>query len=110
MSEIIYRWVKIADDVSHLQFGANHLALADAGDKKITVARFEDQLYAFAFKCPHASGILADGWIDPLGNVVCPVHRYKYNIKNGRNVSEEGYYLPHYPVELREDGVYVGLK
>jgi 3-phenylpropionate/trans-cinnamate dioxygenase ferredoxin subunit len=30
-------------------------------------------------------------------------------MKNGRNVSGEGYYLKHWPVELRGDGVFVGL-
>jgi len=31
-------------------------------------------------------------------------------MKNGRNVSGEGYYLKHWPVEVREDGIYVGLE
>jgi len=81
-----------------------------ADGKTICVAKYEDQLFAFAQKCPHASGLLSQGFIDPLGNVVCPLHRYKYAIKNGRNVSGEGYYLKHWPVELRDDGIYVGLE
>ena len=80
-----------------------------ADGKTICVAKYEDQLFAFAQKCPHASGLLSQGFIDPLGNVVCPLHRYKYAIKNGRNVSGEGYYLKHWPVEMRDDGIYVGL-
>jgi len=66
--------------------------------------------YAFTYKCPHAGGILADGCIDALGNVVCPLHRYKYNIKNGYNVSGEGYYMTVYPLESREDGIYIGFE
>jgi 3-phenylpropionate/trans-cinnamate dioxygenase ferredoxin subunit len=31
-------------------------------------------------------------------------------MKNGRNVTGEGYYLKHWPVEVRDDGVYVGLE
>ena len=53
----------------------------------------------------HASGILADGYVDAIGNVVCPVHRYRFSIRNGRN--SEGYFLKVYVVERREDGVYV---
>jgi 3-phenylpropionate/trans-cinnamate dioxygenase ferredoxin subunit len=45
-----------------------------------------------------------------LGNVVCPLHRYKYALKNGRNISGEGYYLKHWPVEIRGNGIYVGLE
>jgi 3-phenylpropionate/trans-cinnamate dioxygenase ferredoxin subunit len=81
-----------------------------ADNKTICLAKYEDQLFAFAQKCPHASGLLSQGFIDPLGNVVCPLHRYKYALKNGRNVSGEGYYLKHWPIEMREDGIYVGLE
>ncbi len=31
-------------------------------------------------------------------------------MQNGRNVSGEGYYLKHWPVEAREDGIYVGME
>ncbi len=81
-----------------------------ADSKTICIAKHEDQLFAFAQKCPHASGLLSQGFVDPLGNVVCPLHHYKYSIKNGRNVSGEGYYLKHWPVEIRDDGIYVGLE
>ncbi len=81
-----------------------------ADGKTVCLAKYEDQLFAFAQKCPHASGLLSLGFIDPLGNVVCPLHRYKYALKNGRNVSGEGYYLKHWPVEVRDDGIYVGLE
>ena len=74
------------------------------------ISKFRDNVFAFTYKCPHAGGILADGYIDAVGNVVCSQHRYKYNLENGRNVSSEGYYLKHWPVELREDGVYVGME
>ena len=31
-------------------------------------------------------------------------------MENGRNISGEGYYLKHWPVELRENGVFVGME
>jgi nitrite reductase/ring-hydroxylating ferredoxin subunit len=102
-------WIRIADSVEEIEFGGNNIAEVRAGDKSICIGRHDGQLYAFAQKCPHASGYLVDGYIDPLGNVVCPLHRYKYSMKNGRNVSGEGYYLRNWPVEVREDGIYVGL-
>ena len=67
-------------------------------------------LFAFAYKCPHAGGMLAEGFIDALGNIVCPLHRYKYNMANGRNTSGEGYYLKHWPVQIKEDGIFVGVE
>lgn len=86
------------------------MCIVEADGKKITLARIHEELFVFAYKCPHASGILADGFIDGLANVVCPLHRYKYNMRNGRNVSGEGYYLKTYHVEKRDDGVYIGFE
>ncbi len=103
-------WIKIAVHLHEIPFADNNMAEIIANGKIICIAKFEDQLFAFAQKCPHASGLLSQGFIDPLGNVVCPLHRYKYAIKNGRNVSGEGYYLKHWPVEIRNEGIYVGFE
>ncbi|MEO5682815.1 MAG: nitrite reductase (NAD(P)H) small subunit [Chitinophagaceae bacterium] len=95
--------------MQELHFAANNVAVVTVNDKKICIGRYQEQLYAFAYKCPHASGIMADGYLDALGNIVCPIHRYKFSLKNGRNTTGEGYYLKTWPVEMRENGVYVSL-
>jgi 3-phenylpropionate/trans-cinnamate dioxygenase ferredoxin subunit len=81
-----------------------------AGEKKLTLGRHNGRIFAFAHKCPHASGIMADGYINAAGQVTCPLHRYRFSMENGRNTSGEGYFLKTYPVEMREDGVYIGLE
>ena len=110
MSGKKYNWIKVAETEEEISFNSNHIAEVMAGDKKICIARHGGQLFAIAQKCPHASGFLSEGYIDPLGNIVCPLHRYKFALKNGRNVSGEGYYLKNWPVEIRADGVYVGFE
>lgn len=103
-------WHKIAEHPNELEFSPNNIAIAEVKGKKFCIAKHNDRLFAFAINCPHAGGILADGYIDVLGNIVCPVHRYKYNMENGRNSSGEGYYLKHWSIEIREDGVYVDME
>jgi 3-phenylpropionate/trans-cinnamate dioxygenase ferredoxin subunit len=110
MAEKKLTWHKIADQLNELDFAANNIAIADLKGKKICIGKYNDRVFAFAYTCPHAGGILADGYIDAIGNVVCPLHRYKYSLQNGRNVSGEGYYLKHWPVEQRVDGVFVGME
>ncbi len=102
------RWTKIAETLEEIDF-INNLAVVEVDGKKLSLGWQDEKLFAFAYKCPHAGGVLTDGYIDALGNVVCPLHRYKFCMSNGRNVSGEGYYLKTYPVELREDGIYVGF-
>ena len=103
------RWIKIAESIEQIPFGTNNIAEVEADGKRICIGRYNEEVFSFAHKCPHASGFFSEGYIDPLGNITCPVHRYKFSMKNGRNVSGEGYYLKTWPVEIREDGIYVGL-
>jgi nitrite reductase/ring-hydroxylating ferredoxin subunit len=110
MSEKKYTWHKIADQAGELPFEANQMCVVTLNGKKITIARQKNQLFAFAFKCPHAGGIMSQGYIDPVGNVVCPLHRYKFNITNGRNTSGEGFYLKTWPVQVGDDGIFVGME
>ena len=105
----IHQWHKIAASENELDFSPHQIAVTEVNNKKICIGRHKDVLYAFAYMCPHASGMLADGYIDVLGNIVCPVHGYKFNLQNGRNTSGEGYYLKRWPVEKREDGIYVQM-
>jgi nitrite reductase/ring-hydroxylating ferredoxin subunit len=110
MSEKHYKWYKIADDEKELAFAHNGLLQIEVNGKAICIARINDKLFACASKCPHAGGPLADGYIDAAGNIVCPLHRYKFNLQNGRNTSGEGYYLKIYAVEIRNEGVFIGIE
>jgi len=108
MSKI--KWHKVAEDVNEIAWQQNNMAIIEADGKKVTIAKFKEELFVFAYKCPHASGVLGDGFIDALGNVVCPLHRYKFNMQNGRNTSEEGYYMKTYHIEKRTDGIFIGIE
>ena len=104
------RWLKIAESPEGIPYGPNHIAVVEVEERKLCIGRHNGQLFAFTPKCPHASGSLAEGYLDAVGNVVCPLHRYKFSLKNGRNVSGEGYFLKTWPVKVDEFGVHVGFE
>jgi 3-phenylpropionate/trans-cinnamate dioxygenase ferredoxin subunit len=109
MEEKKYQWFKVAESVKELRFSSNNMLIVEANHKKVTLVKYKEQFYACAHLCPHASGVLSEGHIDVVGNVVCPVHRYKFSLQNGRNVSGEGYCLRTYPVKVTDEGVFVGI-
>jgi nitrite reductase/ring-hydroxylating ferredoxin subunit len=109
MTKEKYSWFKIALSLGEIDFSANGTTTVDVNGKKICLALHNNIINACAHKCPHAGGILADGHIDALGNIVCPLHRYKFSLQNGRNTSGEGYYLKTFPVQIRPDGVFIGF-
>ena len=102
-------WIKIAESIAEIKFSANGLTELEVEGKKICVGKQDNKIFACTQKCPHAGGILANGYIDSVGNLVCPLHRYKFNATNGRNTSGEGYFLKTYLVEEREEGVFILL-
>jgi 3-phenylpropionate/trans-cinnamate dioxygenase ferredoxin subunit len=101
-------WYQV--DETYLPLTEKDIQVIEVNGKKICFTLYQGQLFAFAYKCPHAGGIMANGFIDAIGNVVCPLHRYKFSLKNGYNTSGEGYYLKTYPLEKREDGWWLGLE
>lgn len=79
------------------------------GGKNICILRRGPDVFAFAATCPHAGGRFCEGWTDARGLVVCPLHKYRFDPANGRNVSGEGYKLKTYGVEIRGDSIFVAL-
>lgn len=103
------QWHLLTNAPESLHWQPNNMCLAAVAGKKITLVRHNGVYYAIAHKCPHAGGLMADGFIDAQAQVVCPLHRYRFNLKNGRNTSGEGYYLKTYPLEHRIDGLYIAF-
>jgi ferredoxin-nitrite reductase len=50
--------------------------------EEMAVFKSNGQLYGIQNICPHEGGQLCNGWIDG-GEVVCPLHGYKFDLKTG---------------------------
>ena len=105
-----YQWHKIANSEEDILLQENGIAVVEVKEKKICVTKYHQLWHGFAYNCPHAGGLMANGYIDITGNIVCPLHRYKFSLKNGRNTSGEGFYMKTFPVEVREEGIFVGVE
>jgi 3-phenylpropionate/trans-cinnamate dioxygenase ferredoxin subunit len=103
-------WKLITTAPLSLNWAENNMVELEVEGRSFILAKKSDTYFAFASKCPHASGRMAQGYINPLGQVVCPLHRYCFDMKNGRNTSGEGYFLKTYPIELREEGLFIGFQ
>lgn len=105
-----YQWHLIAKSTETIDFGKYDIIQMAIAEKTICIAKFNDQLYAFQALCPHAGAKMVMGYIDAQGNAVCPLHRFKFALKNGYNVTGEGYNMRINPIKVTEEGVYVGFK
>lgn len=105
---MIYDW-QIVKDLTINDIEHNKILEIVVADKAVGLLKKEDTVFAFAAKCPHAGAKLCDGWIDAQGQVVCPLHKYRFRPDNGYNSSGEGYKLKTYPIEIRNGALYIGL-
>jgi len=103
----LYTWHKAealkADELAEGKF--TEIAVAD---KKVGLLKRNGTIYAFTAACPHAGATLCNGWLDGLGRIVCPEHKYRFDPENGRNTSGEGYKLFTYKVEVKDGDIFIG--
>lgn len=74
------------------------------------MVRTEKGLFAVQDKCPHNGASLSRGFCSPNNEVVCALHRYSFDLSSGKATSGGAYTLKTFPIEIKEDGVWLGIK
>jgi nitrite reductase/ring-hydroxylating ferredoxin subunit len=78
------------------------------GGKVLCLVAYEGEVFALGARCPHAGGDLTQGWCTE-GKLVCPIHRYSFDLKTGKGSPGQNDYIDSYPVEIRDKSVYIGI-
>jgi pyruvate oxidase len=85
-----------------------------AGTVSIALSRFDGRYGALNNHCPHQGGPLGEGSIERGAEgkcwLRCPWHGWDFDPLTGESPGGHGDHLETYPVEERDDGIYVGLK
>lgn len=84
------------------------LSEVKANGKRLCLIKSQGKFHATQYYCPHAGASLAFGRCKE-GKLICPHHRYEYDIETGRGNPGQGDYITVYLTEIRDDGVFVGL-
>jgi len=106
------RWYKVFDSVGEAEerVPVYKTDTVKAGSKKICIAHLPDGFFAVSDRCPHNGFSLGKGWCTPEHTVVCPLHRYAFDLKTGRAKTGLADYVYTYPVDCRADGLFVGIQ
>lgn len=94
-------WNKVAEPGACPEGGVLGVA---AGGLEMVLACVGGRVSALGARCPHAGGPLAQGTIE-AGVLVCPWHGREFDVVTGACEGYPG--VESYPVETREDGIYV---
>jgi pyruvate oxidase len=80
-----------------------------AGHKSIALTHYDGRYGALDNRCPHQGGPLGEGSIEN-GLLRCPWHGYDYCPLTGNPPGEFVDEAKTYAIEVRDDGVYVGVE
>ena len=80
-----------------------------AGNKTLCLAHLKDGFFAVKNKCPHQGGPLGEGVISDKGEIICPWHKYSFDLKTGKDTGGLGDFVESYPVEISQDGLFISL-
>lgn len=77
-----------------------------ANGKAVALANVGGQFYAISNTCLHRGGPLGQGVMD--GKIVtCPWHGWQFDVTTGHVAQNPTVGVACFPVEVRDDGVYV---
>jgi pyruvate oxidase len=80
-----------------------------AGHHQICMTQFQGNYAALCNSCPHQGGPLGEGSIEN-GMLRCPWHGWDFHPTTGKPPGGYDDGIETYSVEVRDDGIYVGLK
>lgn len=111
-SKKVTTWFRVFASVNDAEAAIpmNRLVAVEIENKRLCLARTENGYFATDEKCPHQGLPISRGGFCENGTIVCPFHRYAWNLKSGREVEKREGNLQLYPVEIRESGIYIGVE
>src|SRR3954468_23524717 len=97
-------WHRVAD-LDELPEG--RVKTVTAGHHSLALTHHDGRYGALSNRCPHQGGPLGEGTIES-GLLRCPWHGYDYCPLTGGSAFGDG--VPGFPIEIREDGIWVGVE
>lgn len=78
------------------------------GGQEIVLVRTADEVRALSGICPHKGGPLGSGEVRS-GTIVCPWHRFRYDLATGCSATNPALSAPVFEVAVRGDEIYLVL-
>ncbi len=95
---------------------AAHIALPLNQPRKVIISgknycfiRTSSGIYAIDDACPHQKTSLSGGFVNAFDEIICPLHEYRFSLKDGSDSSMRTHGAETWLVEIHADGVYINL-
>jgi len=89
------------------EFPSSGRKLVKLNGVEIALFNVGGTIYAIKNRCPHRSGPLIRGFIDPTWGIKCPMHGWRFDLRDGS--SERPAKATVYPVTIENGMLYLRL-
>jgi nitrite reductase/ring-hydroxylating ferredoxin subunit len=108
---VTMEWIKIFSSETEAKKNLLDSAprLVVIGEKRICLVSFNSNYYAVQDSCSHNGESLSKGKINYLGEIICPWHNYRFELKSGRPCDSDCSDLRTYPIRVDSSGFFIGI-
>ncbi|MEZ4825891.1 MAG: Rieske (2Fe-2S) protein [Bacteroidia bacterium] len=106
-----YEWFRITDIPlkSLLEGDSTVIRQSKTEGKNICLVRHKGKIFALNARCPHSGGPLSGGVVNENDQIVCPWHRFAFDLNTG-NSDSGGYFVETYETKVENRSLWVKLK
>ena len=87
---------------------AGSLTSIEFGDRPIAICNVDGGLHAIEGTCPHRGAPLGYGALHG-STVVCPLHGWEFDCRNGQYDLNPNLHLTTFPIEVRDEVIFVDV-
>jgi nitrite reductase/ring-hydroxylating ferredoxin subunit len=104
-------WIRIfldeADARNKIQNNKPQLLIVNG--IRICLTLHNNTFFAVQDACTHQGESLSKGAVNYLGELICPLHNYRFDLQNGRECATRSRNLKTFPIKADESGIFIGL-
>ncbi len=104
-------WLKIfgSEEEARARIREHKPQLIAVRNKRIALVMHANQFYAVQDSCTHKGESLSKGTVNSLGEIICPLHFYRFELATGRPSDSSCPDLITYPLKLTEEGLFIAV-
>jgi nitrite reductase/ring-hydroxylating ferredoxin subunit len=105
-------WVRVFTNTQQIRIvlKPDRPQLVIFGETRIALILHNETVFAVQDFCTHNKESLSKGSVNYLGEIVCPWHGQRFNLKTGRECGQRSADLKAYAVKVNEEGLFIKIE
>ena len=104
-------WIRIFDSIESAKLAVPEQSsrLVILREVRICLVNHQNKFFAVEDRCPHLGASLSKGIVNYMGDVICPLHEYRFNSKTGDECDNKCDRAKTYQLKVDNEGVFIEM-